>query len=226
MLRRTALLFPIAIAIASPAAAQSARDILMDAAYSVPDKATALARIDRALKAADAVLARDPRNLQARLSRAMAISYRSKLGKSRSDAMTSRREFEALVAAHPNDAEAQMALAGWHLGAVIELGPLMARTALGARKGTGLQALKRALALGGDRAMFPAFASLNQIQIDPGNIAEAKRLAEAAVRARAPTQLDRIMQRQAAILLRSLNAGNGQAAARAAKTLSPFGRVR
>ena len=226
MYLRLAFTFAAAIAVASPAAAQSARDILIDAAYSVQDKATALARIDRALKSAEAAMRAEPRNFHHRLNRAMAISYRSKLAKSRSDAMTSRREFEALVAAHPNDPEAQMALAGWHLGAVIELGPLMARTALGARKSTGLQALNRAVALGGDRAMFPAFAALHQIQLDSANLTEAKRLSEAAVRGRAPSGLDRLMQRQAAALLRALNAGNGAAAARTAKALMPFGRVR
>lgn len=208
------------------AAAETAREILTTAAFSPSDKATALARIDRAIKSAEAVLAHDPNDREAHLQRALAISYRGKLTRSRSDLLVARRGFETAVAADPRSAEAQMALAGWHLGAVIELGSFMARTLLGARKDTGLQALDRSLALGGDRAFFPAVASLHRIQLDPGDVAGTRRLAETAVKARADTPIDRLMQKQAAILLESLRKGDGKAAAKIAKLLLPFGRLR
>ena len=220
-----ALAATVAIA-PSPASAQSAQTLLISAGFQTSDRTTALARIEAALKAADAAVAHNFKDSDARLQRAMAMSYRGKLTRDRGDLIASRRAFEAIVAADARDAEAQLAFAGWHLGAVIELGPLLARTALGARKATGLHALERALALGGDRALFPAFASLIRIQIDPGDVAGARRLAELAQRRKAVTAFDRIMQRQAATLLPTLRTGNGKAAARAAKLLLPFGRVR
>jgi hypothetical protein len=212
------------VAIISPAQAQNARDILMDAAYASPDKATAEARIGRAITAADAALKRNPRDHEARLQRALAISYRGKLTRTRADLITARRDFEAVVAAEPRNPEAQLALAGWHLGAVIELGPMMARTVLGARKATGVQALDRSLALGADRASIAAMASLFRIQLDHNDIAGARRLAEAATRAGAGTAFDRLMQKQAAALLVSLRKGNGKASAATAERLMPFGR--
>lgn len=212
--------------IACPAAAETPRTLLIGAAFHTSDKDMALGRIDAALEAAEATLARNPRDQEARLQRALAISYRGKLTRSRADLIAARHGFEAVAEANPRNAEAQMALAGWHLGAVIELGPLLARTALGARTATGKEALGRAMALGGDRAIFPAFACLTQIQLDPGDVAGARRLAEAALRKRAATPIDVIMQKQAAALLPSLRSGNGKAAARIAKALLPFGRIR
>ena len=228
MFYRWAGLAIVAIAAPAPAAATnpSADDLLLVAAYSTPDKATALARIDRALKLAEAELARNPRNKEARLHRALAISYRGKLARSRADLLASRREFEAIVAADPQNAEAQLALAGWHLAAVTAIGPMMARSMLGARTSVGLQALDRAVALGGDRALFPAFAGITRIQLDPDQIAVARKLVEAALRAGVPTPVDKVMQRQAAALLKKLREGNGAAAAKEAKLLVPFGRVR
>jgi hypothetical protein len=217
-----------AVAMAAPAFAvvvETPRDFLVSAAFGTRDKAVALARIDSGLKAADLLLARNPSDREARLQRAVAISYRGKLTRNRADLVAARVAFEGLVAARPRDAEAQMALAGWNLGAVIELGPFMARAALGARRATGLQALDQSVALGGGRPLFPAFASLARIQLDPNDIAQARRLAEAAVQDPASSPIDRIMQRQAAALIPFLRPGNGKAAARAATRLLPFGQL-
>ena len=216
----------VALATPQPApAAPSPQDLLVSAAFGTRDKATALARINAALKAADMLLAHNPADYEARLQRAVAISYRGKLTRSRADLIAAREAFERLVAAQPRDAEAEMALAGWNLGAVIELGPFMARTALGARRATGLQALDRSVALGGGRALFPAFASLTLIQLDPNDVGRARQLAEAAVRANAASPIDRIMQHQAAALIPLLRDGNGRAAAKAAIRLLPFGQL-
>jgi tetratricopeptide (TPR) repeat protein len=207
------------------AAAETPRQLLTIAAFEAPTKAAALARIEAALKAAEAAMARNPADREASLQRAIAISYKGKLKRNRADLLTARRAFEALVKSNPRDAEAQMALAGWHLGAVVELGPFLARSALGARKGAGLQALDTALALGGGRALFPAFASLTRIQLNPSDVGTARSLAQAAITAKATTPIDRIMQRQAASLLKWLGSGDGGAAATAAKRLLPFGRL-
>jgi tetratricopeptide (TPR) repeat protein len=214
------------ILIASPAAAENARDLLMNAAFTPSNKATALGRIDQAIKSADAAVARNPGDQDGRLQRAVAISYRGKVMRSRSDLMAARRGFEAAIASDPRNAEAYLALAGWHLGVVIDVGPFLARTALGASRAKGLEALDRSLALCGDHAFFPAVASMLRIQLDPKDVGGAERLAEAALKTGAPTPMDRVMQRQAATLLPTLRSGNGMVAAETAKLLLPFGRVR
>ena len=220
------LFIPIAAAVAvaaAPAAAQSPRETLVSAAFATRDRPTALARVDAALASANAALARTPGDREAQLQRALAIGYRGKLRRNRGEVQTARRGFEALVAANPRDPEAQMALGGFHLGAIVELGSLVARTGLGARKERGLQAMNAALANGGGRAAFPAFASLNRIQLDPDDVAGARALAEAAVKGRVVRGEVRAMQRAAAQLLPLLRAGNGKAAAALAKRLMPFG---
>lgn len=211
--------------IAAPASAQSARDLLVSAAFTATDKAAALAKIGSAITAADAVLSRNPGDREARLQRALATGYRGKLKRNRKDAQSARTQFEALAAAHPRDAEAQIALAGWHLGAIIELGPLLARSGLGARKERGLQALATALAAGGGRALFPAVAGFNRIMLNPKDVAAARILCENAVKARVARPEDRVMQRHASQLLPLLRAGNGKAAAALAEKLMPFGRI-
>jgi len=213
------------MAVCTPAHADTARDILVSAAFGARDKGAALARVGQAIGVADAALKRDPHDENARLQRALAISYRGKLNRSRADVMAARREFEAIVAADPRNPEAQMALGAWHLAGVIELGSMIARTVLGARTATGNQAIDKALALGRDRASIPALASLQRIQLDPADVDGARRLAEVALKAGAPTSFDRLMQKQAATLLNVLHTGNGKAAAAAAKLLMPFGRV-
>ena len=214
------------VLIASPAAAENARELLMNAAFTPSNKATALGRIDQAIKSADAAVARNPGAQEGRLQQAVAISYRGKVTRSRSDLMAARRGFEAAIASDPRNAEAYLALAGWHLGVVIDVGPFLARTALGASRAKGLEALERSLALCGDHAFFPAVASMLRIQLDPKDVGGAQRLAEAAIKTGAPTPIDRVMQRQAATLLPSLRTGNGLVAAETAKLLLPFGRVR
>ena len=211
--------------LSSPLQAESARDILMGAAFGSPDQTTALSKIGLALASADAAIRRNPQDYSARLQRGLAISYRGKLTRSRADLLTARRELEAVAAANPRDPEAQMAVAGWHLGAVIELGPFMARSALGARTAKGNEALGRSLALGGDRPSILALASMERIQLNPADVAGARRLAEAAAQLRANTPFDRVMQRQAGTLLGPLRQGDGKVAAAVAKRLMPFGRV-
>jgi hypothetical protein len=79
------------------------------------------------------------------------------------------------------------------------------------------------VALGGDRAMFPGLVALLRLQLDPRD-PRGKTLAEAAVRAAAPTPIDRIVQRAAVTVLASIRAGDMQATRRLASQLLPFGR--
>lgn len=224
-----ALLFPVAMAIAAPALAAPApaaspRDTLIRAAFGAQSKQQALALIADALAQTEAVLAKSPGDREALLQHALATGYRGQLKRSPADAKATRDALIALAQHYPRDPEVQVALAGWHLTAVSDLGSFLARTLLGADKAKGLAALDRALALGGNRAFFPAYAALARLQLDSGDRQAALALADRAVGGTAPTPVDRIMQRAAQRLAAALKAGASPAAAAAlAKQLLPFG---
>lgn len=212
--------------VAAPAIATAAtpRDMLADAVLTARDKPSALASIARADAAAASVLARKPGDRDAMMTRAMALGYRGKLNKSRKDVLASKAQFEAMVARNPRDAEALAALGSWHLGAVADLGGLMARAGLGARKAAGITALDRSIALGGDRSLFLALAAFLRLGLDPKD-ARGTALAEAAARGSTPTPLDRIMQRRAAEMLGALRGANPKSIQALAKRLLPLGQI-
>lgn len=209
---------------AAPAVAATPRQTLTEAAFVTRDKAVALDQIAQARAAADAQLAKAPRDHEALLIRAMATGYHAKLTRNRGDALAARKQFEALSAADPKDAEAVAAVGTWHLDSVTELGGMVAGMMLGAKKATGLATMDRAVALGGNRAMFAGLAALLRIALDPDD-KRALPLAEAASKGTMPTPLDRLMQRYAEALVPILRAGDGEKAQALAKQLLPFGRL-
>lgn len=212
------LLSPIAASAASP------RDTLSAAAFSTPNAAAARQDVDVALAEANAELAKNPADGEAQLQQALAIGYRAKLTKSAADAKQAHKLFNALIATRPRDPEAQLAIAGWNLDAIADVGAMLARMVLGASKADGLAALDRSVTLGAGHALFPAYAALIRTRLDPTDPA-AVQLARQAVAAPAPTALDKLMQVRAASLLKSLNAGNGAASATLARRLLPFGTL-
>ncbi|MGH6616693.1 hypothetical protein [Sphingomonas sp.] len=207
------------------AMAETPRELLSVAAFQTTDKAKALALIGRAIADSDRILAARPGDHEATLQRGVAIGYRAKLTRSRSDARTSLAIFEALAARDPRDPEAQMVIAGWHLDAIDQLGGFMARTMLGAKAQAGDVALARAVALGGQSAFYPGLAAMMRIRSDSSNVAGARTLAEAAARGTTVTPLDTLMKRSAVAILPALRANNGKAAAALARKLLPFGRM-
>ncbi|WP_336959802.1 hypothetical protein [Sphingobium aquiterrae] len=214
------------IALAPAAAmADTPRELLTAAAFQAADKARALALIGQALAAADRILASRPGDREATLQRGVAIGYRAKLTLSRSDARASLGIFEGLAARDPRDAEAQMVIAGWHLDAIDQLGGFMARTMLGAKARVGETAMARAVALGNQRAFYPGLAAMMQIRLNSSDIGGARKWAEAAALAPAPTPLDVAMKRGAIAILPALRANNGKAAAALARKLLPFGKL-
>ncbi|WP_223262916.1 hypothetical protein [Sphingobium sp. SCG-1] len=215
-----------AIVATTPAIAETPRELLTTAAFQTQDKAKALALVGQAISASEKILASRPNDHEATLQRGVAIGYRAKLTRSRSDARASLDIFEALAARDAKDAEAQMVIAGWHLDAIDQLGSFMARTVLGAKAQTGEVALARAVSLGGQRAFFSGLAAMMQIRLDSDNVAKARKLAEAAATAQSPTPLDALMKRNAVAILPALRASNGKAAAALAKKLLPFGTLR
>lgn len=222
---RHATALTIATVALSPACAASPRDMLVKAAFVTGDKASALAQIDSVARDTDMVLQKSPTSREAMMVHAMAVGYQAKLNRSRSSAMTAKTMFETLAARDPRDAEAQAAVGGWHVDAVAGLGGFMARTVLGASKSTGFAALDRAVALGGNRAMFPGLAALLRLQLDASD-ARGIALAEAAARGTTPTPLDLLMQRSAVLVLKQVRSGGDAASIRAlAKRLLPLGRL-
>ncbi|HUD28113.1 MAG TPA: hypothetical protein VMQ93_04520 [Novosphingobium sp.] len=205
--------------------ADTPRELLTAAAFQAPDKPRALALVAQAIAASDRILAKKPGDHEATLQRGVAIGYRGKLTRSRTDVKASLAIFERLAAQNPRDAEVQMVIAGWHLGAIDQLGGFLARTALGAKAAAGEAALARAVSLGGDRSFYTGLAALLQIRNDHADVAKARRWAEAAITGETPTSLDGVMKRAAASILPELRANNGKAAAAEARKLLPFGKL-
>lgn len=207
-----------------PLEAATPRQILTEAAFQTRDRAVALAQIAEADKGAAAQLAADAGNRDATFVRAMALGYRAKIDRNRSDAMAARRQFEVLAAADPRDADAAAAIGTWHLDSVIDLGGMVAGMVIGAKKATGLAMTDRAVALGGNRAMYPGLAALLRLSIDPGD-PRGRALAEKASTAAVALPLDRIFQRSALAMLVPLKAGDQKAVQKLARQLLPFGRL-
>ncbi len=217
----------LASACACPVAAQTAataRDLLTRASFSEASKETALARVGEAEATAAAALRRAPADPEALLMQASALGYRAKLTGSRADAIDARKRFEALVARDPRNAEAQMALGAWHVGAVNRLGGFVGATVLGAKKKVGFDALDRSVALGGNHAWYPGLAALLRLELDPDD-PRGRALAEIASRAATTTVLDRVMQRSCVAVLAQLQAGRTDMAKTLASKLLPFGRL-
>ena len=139
---RGAAAIAITCSIGAPALAQtiSPRDTLIRAAFATRDKPQALALINQALAQTQAILTHNAGDHEDRLQQALATGYRGQLNRSPSDAKATRAMLLALAAADPRDAETQIAVAGWHLTAVGDLGGFLAGTLLGARKAEGLAA--------------------------------------------------------------------------------------
>jgi hypothetical protein len=220
---RSALLATL-LSIAGPGFA-AARDTLIRAAFATPDKAQAISLVQTAIDETRATLAAHAGDREARLQLALGTGYRGQLKRSPGDAKSSHTMLTDLARDYPRDAEVQIAFAGWHLTAVADLGPFLARTVLGANKDAGFAALDRAIALGGNRAFFPAYAALIRARLDTDDTRTPIALAERAAAAPAPQGIDRVMQRAAQRLLVPLRAGDGSAAAKLAKRLLPFGDI-
>ncbi|HEX8484741.1 MAG TPA: hypothetical protein VF643_05090 [Sphingomonas sp.] len=217
------MLTMVAAAWAVPLAAESPREMLVNAAFNDRDKAQAIARIERAHEGASARIGHAPNDQDALLVQATARGYRAKLTGNRGEAIATRKMFEALVARFPRNPEAQVALGAWHVGLVAKFGGIASRIAVGAQKGIGLTALDRAVALGGDRAMFLGLAGLLRLELDPGD-PRAIQLTEAAVRGSTPTAIDRLVQRAAVAVLVPLRRGDRKAAQKLAERVLPLGQ--
>jgi hypothetical protein len=208
-----------------PVAAQSARELLTQAAFQDRTQPVALARVDRARALALATTERLPDDQDAAVLAAGALAYRAKLTGSRTEAIEARKQLEAVVARFPRNPEAQIALGGWHLGVIAKVGRIVGRAVAGAQRGVGLAATERAVALGGNRAFFAGVAGMLRIETDPGD-PRGRALLDQAAQAATPTVLDRLVQRNAGAVLTELKQGDEKTARALADRLLPFGWYR
>lgn len=206
------------VALATPAVAQSLRDQLTQASFLDRDKATALRRVEGVLASV-----KDDDTPDAMVLRATALGYRAKLTGSRSDLAGARKSYETVVGAQPRNAEALLGLGAWHMSVIGKAGALLGRV-FGASRSKGEAALDRAVALGGDRALYPGLAALFRLRDDPTGT-RGRQLAEQAARAAAPTQLDRIVQRSSNAVLAQARAGKSAEARALAQRLLPLGAI-
>src|SRR4051794_6088549 len=113
-----AALLACAVAMAVPLNAATPRELLAQAAFQTTDKANALALVEQARIAAEALLVANPHDREAEFQRGIAIGDRAHLTHSPGDAKAARHIFETLVASNPRDPEAHLAVATWHLDSV------------------------------------------------------------------------------------------------------------
>jgi hypothetical protein len=215
----------VTLAATAGVSAATPRDTLIRAAFMTHDKAEALTLVDSAYAQTTATLATSPNDSEAKLQQALAIGYRGQLKRSLGDAKAAHAAFVALAAANPRDAEAQIAIAGWHLTAVGDLGNFLAHSVLGASRSAGLASLDQAVSLGGNHAFFPGYAALIRIKLNSSDVANALKLAQRSAGDQATTPIDRVVQRAASRLIPLLQAGDGAAASRLATQLLPFGSL-
>jgi hypothetical protein len=217
----------IAVSLVLPAplsAAASPRDALIQAAFSTNDKAAALVLINGALTRLQATLGQSPNDRESLIQQGIGLGYRGQLTHSFGDARTARDELAALVQKYPNDPESQIALGGWHLSVIAELGSFLGGTALGANRKAGLAALDRAVALDGRHAFYTGYAGLSRLRLDARDPVAAA-LIDRAANAEVTTTLDRIFQTAARRVAARLHAGDTAGAAALAKQTLPFGAI-
>ena len=208
---------------ATPACAETPRELLTQAGFVDRDRSVALARIDRAAAVAGQALRASPQDQDAAIVQALANGYRAKLLGNRGQAIGARKQYEALVLRYPRNAEAQAALGAWHVGVIAKLGRFVGRAVAGAQKATGFEALDRSVALGGNRAMFAGLAGLLRLELDP-NDARGRALVETASKAPTPTAIDGYVRKAAVAVLVPLRAGDANATKALADKLLPFGQ--
>ena len=212
------------LASSSSASAETPRELLALASFEDADRSAALAHVNAANGLAAQVLTRSPSDYDASLVQAMAVGYRAKLLGSRSEAMEARRRFEALVLRKPGDAEAQLALAAWHMGALHRLGRIVGGAVLGARRSSAMAAMDRAVRLAPGRPFIAGLAGLLRLQSDPLD-GRGTQLIEIAAQGRAATPLDASLRRASRAMLPVIRAGDVERIRRAASAQLPLGKL-
>lgn len=197
----------------------------MLAAWQTPDRARAKALLEQAEQDLARALKLQPGNADALLQQGIVVGYIAKLERSPGTAKRARLQFEAVLAARPADPLALAAMGGWHGEAVVTLGKLLARTALGAKVADSLRFYDRAVATTGGDPAVPIFYASTLLGLSADNGDKAKALLQRAVRARPRDGFERLLQANARAILVPLEKGDIAAAREAARRLGPLGSV-
>lgn len=195
------------------------------AGYQTSDKARALALVAAAERDFDAALARAPSNVDAQLQKAIAIAYRAQLTRGIGLAKDTRRRFEAIRAAHPDNSLVWGALGGWHGGAVATVGSFVAGTVLGAKKAEMERCYAQALKLAPGLPSTRVFFAITLMDLDKDNAKRAAGLLKGLEALPAQDGFEAMLKRQGLELAAVLAKGDAAAAQATARKLKAFSRI-
>ncbi|MCU0892691.1 MAG: hypothetical protein MUE77_13455 [Sandarakinorhabdus sp.] len=195
------------------------------AGYQATDKTRALAIVAAAEKDFDAALVRAPGSVDAQLQKAIAIAYRAQLTRGIGLAKETRRRFEAIRAAHPDNSLVWGALGGWHGGAVATVGSFLAGTALGAKKSEMERCYAQALKLAPGLPSTRVFFAITLLDLDAGNATRAAGLLKGLENLPAHDGFEALLKRQGLELAAVLAKGDALAAQATARRLKAFSRI-
>jgi hypothetical protein len=195
------------------------------AGYQTTDKDRALALVAAAEADFDKALARAPANVEAQLQKAVAIGYRAQLTKGIGLAKDTRRRFEAIRTAHPENSLAWGALGGWHGGSIAAVGSFIAGTVLGAKKAEMERCYAQALKLAPGLPSTRVFFAITLLDLDAGNAARAATLLKDIGSLPAADGFEAMLRAQGVRLAAVLAKGDGKAAQAEARRLKAFAQV-
>jgi hypothetical protein len=195
------------------------------AGYQTTDKARALAIVAAAEGDFDTALARDPASVPAQLQKAVAIAYRAQLTRGIALAKETRRRFETIRAAHPDNSLVWGALGGWHGGAVATVGSFLAGTALGAKKSEMERCYAQALKLAPGLPSTRVFFAITLLDLDAGNATRAAGLLKGLENLPTQDGFETLLKRQGLELASVLAKGDAAAAQATARKLKAFSRI-
>jgi hypothetical protein len=206
------------------------RATLSIAGYQTSDKARALALVAEAEADFDKALARAPgpsapSYVEAQLQKAVAIGYRAQLTKGIGLARDTRRRFEAIRAAHPDNSLAWSALGGWHGGSIAAVGSFLAGTALGAKKSEMERSYAQALKLAPNQPSTRTFFAITLLDLDEDNAVRAAAILKGIERLPAEDGFEALLKRQGIELAAALAKGDAKAAQATARRLKAFARI-
>lgn len=203
----------------------SGRAQLAIAGYQTTDKTRALAIVTAAESDFDKALARDPANVPAQLQKAVAIAYRAQLTRGIGLAKETRRRFETIRTAHPDNSLVWGALGGWHGGAVATVGSFLAGSALGAKKSEMERCYAQALKLAPGLPSTRVFFAITLLDLDAGNATRAAGLLKGLESLPAQDGFEALLKRQGLELAAVLAKGDAAAAQATARRLKAFSRI-
>lgn len=201
------------------------RALLIPAAYSIRDKAQALAMVTDAETLFDAALAKAPNNTEAQFQKAIAIGYRAKLTRSPGLGKDALQRFTTLRTAHPDMAEGWAAVAGWNAGAISTLGNFMASTVLGAKKSEVEPGFARAMKIEPNSPIHRTIYALAMMDLDKGNAAKAAAALQGIGSLPATDGYEALMRAQGVQLAAALKTGDAKTAQLVARRLQAFGTL-